>query len=162
MAKFPMRCLQNTFTPCREFEVSITTKKDQLLKSLEGFKNKDERLQYIIDLGKNKPALEDAKKDDKFLVKGCMSQAWLIPQFENGKLHFDFDSEALIVKGIMALLMEVYNDNTPSENLQVHPDFLAPAGITEHLSMNRRNGLANLFKQIHLYSATFHALQNRG
>jgi cysteine desulfuration protein SufE len=61
----------------------------------------------------------------------------------------------------MAVLMEVYNDNPPAENLSIDPAFLSEAGITDHLSMNRRNGLANLFKQIHLYSATFKALSNQ-
>ena len=141
--------------------MGIQEKKEVLLNELKVIEGKDERFEYIIALGKKTPTMPESQRDDKFLVKGCMSKAWLIPKMDNGHLHFDFDSEAIIVKGIMAVLMRVYNDNPPAENLAIDPAFLTDAGITEHLSMNRRNGLANLFKQIHLYSATFKAMAGR-
>ena len=141
--------------------MGIPEKKQKLLEDLSKFSGKDERFQYIISLGKKHPGISPDAQEDKFLIKGCLSKAWLVPQFDGKTLHFDFDSEAIIVKGIMAVLMEVYNDNPPAENLQLDPNFLNEAGITEHLSMNRRNGLANFFKQIQLYSMTFKALQSR-
>lgn len=141
---------------------TIQEKQQELVSELANIKGKDERFEFIISQGKQFSPLEERLKEDKFLIKGCMSKAWLVPEFKDGILHFQFDSDALIVKGIMAVLMKVYNDNPPAENLSLDPNFLAKVGITEHLSMNRRNGLANLFKQIQLYSATFKALQNRG
>ena len=87
-----------------------------------------------------------------------MSQAWLIPEFKDGRLYFYVDSDAAIVKGIMALLISVYSGNLPAENLALSPDFLKEGGVTEHLSMNRRNGLSSVVKQIMLYSTAFKAL----
>ncbi|MDA9951252.1 SufE family protein [Oligoflexaceae bacterium] len=142
--------------------MNITQKKEKILAELSEIADKDKRFEFIISLGKKHPALEESKREDRFLVKGCMSQAWLVPNLgPDGRLHFEFDSEAIIVKGIMALLMSVYNDNKPEDNLHVPPEFLADVGVTEHLSMNRRSGLANLLKQIHMYSATFKALADR-
>lgn len=137
---------------------SIDEKKDALISELQKFKDKDERLRHIIAKGKGMPEIDRAKCEDRYLVPGCLSKAWLVPEFKDGRVHFGGDSEAMIVKGVMALLLEVYSGNEPQENLRLAPDFLAKVGVTEHLSMNRRNGLANLCKQIQLYSAAFQAM----
>ena len=136
----------------------IQEKKEKILRDLAGINSSDERYKFIIDMGRKLPNLTDAQREDKYLIEGCMSRAWLVPEFKDGRLHFYVDSEAAIVKGIMAILMAVYSGNNPSENLTLSADFLKEGGITEHLSMNRRNGLSSVVRQMLLYSITFKAL----
>jgi cysteine desulfuration protein SufE len=136
----------------------IQEKKKLILSDLSALGATDDRYRYIIDLGRKQPPLKEDSRQDKFLIQGCMSQAWLIPEFKDGRLYFYVDSDAAIVKGIMALLISVYSGNLPAENLALSPEFLKEGGVTEHLSMNRRNGLSSVVKQIMLYSAAFKAL----
>jgi cysteine desulfuration protein SufE len=136
----------------------ILGKKDKILRDLGGINSSDERYKFIIDMGRKLPNLTDAQREDKYLIEGCMSRAWLVPEFKDGRLHFYIDSEAAIVKGIMAILVAVYSGNKPDENLTLSADFLKEGGITEHLSMNRRNGLSSVVRQMLLYSITFKAL----
>jgi cysteine desulfuration protein SufE len=130
----------------------IEDRKTHLIERLRGIGNKDDRLRSIVEAGKNLAPLPDALKLDAFLVKGCISQAWLVPQIQGDRLSFLADSDAMIVKGIIALLLEVYNNSTAQEILAMPPDFLTEAGVTEHLSMNRRNGLKNVLDMITVYA----------
>ncbi len=132
----------------------ILQRKEDLLRSMKSIGDKDERLRHIVDEGKALPPLPDNLKLDAFLVKGCISKAWLVPQIKDEKLYFMADSEALIVKGIVALLLKVYNGSTPAEIQKMSPDFLSDAGVSEHLSMNRRNGLGNILSMIQHYAKT--------
>ena len=141
--------------------LEIQGKKEKILLDLAGINSSDERYKFIIDMGRKLPNLTDAQREDKYLIEGCMSRAWLVPEFKDGRLHFYVDSEAAIVKGIMAILVAVYSGNKPEENLTLSADFLKEGGITEHLSMNRRNGLSSVVRQMLLYSITFKAL-NQG
>ena len=131
---------------------SILTRKDKLLSQLKGIQDKDERLRFIVEQGKQLASLPEALKMEQFLVKGCISRAWLLPQIQGDRLNFLADSEAVIVKGIIALILQVYNQSTPQEILDLAPDFLAEAGVTELLSMNRRNGLINVLSMIRQYA----------
>ena len=140
---------------------SIEQKKVKVLSDLAGLSSVDDRYRYIIEMGRALPALGETQRQEKFLVQGCMSQAWLVPELKNGLVYFYADSDAAIVKGIMAILIAVYGGNTPSENLALSPEFLREGGITEHLSMNRRNGLSSVVKQIMLYSTAYKALTPR-
>ncbi|MBC7532503.1 MAG: SufE family protein [Oligoflexus sp.] len=137
-----------------EMETNILQRREALLTSLKGIKDKDERLRYIVDEGKSMLPFPDNLRLDPFLVKGCISKAWLVPSIKDEKLHFMADSEAMIVKGIVALLLRVYNGSTASEILNLSTDFLSEAGVSEHLSMNRRNGLANILTMIQHYAKT--------
>jgi cysteine desulfuration protein SufE len=139
----------------------ILEKKEKILRDLAGINSSDERYKFIIDMGRKLPNLTDTQREDKYLIEGCMSRAWLVPEFKDGRLLFYIDSEAAIVKGIMAILVAVYSGNKPDENLTLSADFLKEGGITEHLSMNRRNGLSSVVRQMLLYSITFKAL-NQG
>ena len=138
--------------------MTIEAKKTKILNELAEIKDTDERYRFIITKGRELPPLTDEQKLEKFLVQGCISKAWLTPEFKDGRLYFYADSEAAIVKGIIAILIGVYSGNTPAENMKLSPDFLKEGGITEHLSLNRRNGLSSVVKQIMLYSAAFQAL----
>lgn len=141
--------------------LTIEQKKNAVLTELAKITDTEERYRHIISKGRLLGELSEEQKEEKFLIEGCISRAWLIPEFREGKIYFKADSEAAIVKGIIALLLEVYSGNTPSENLSLSPDFLKEGGITEHLSMNRRNGLSSVVKQIMLYSTALKALATR-
>ena len=140
--------------------MSILMRKEKILGELTAITDTDERYKYMISKGRALPEIAAEQKLQKFLVEGCMSQAWLVPVLKDGKIFFQVDSEAAIVKGIMAILSEVYSDSTPDEILSLSPEFLKEGGITEHLSMNRRNGLSSVVKQMRLY-ATVLKLQAR-
>jgi cysteine desulfuration protein SufE len=118
----------------------------------------EDRYRELIKLGKGLAIMDEQFKVEKFRIKGCQSQVWLYPEFKEGKVFFHADSDAMLVKGIMALLIEVYNGSTPDEILANPPEFLKQMGISEHLSMNRTNGLASMVKQIQLYATAFKAM----
>ena len=135
----------------------ILQRKAQILAELKAISDKDERLKAIIEYGKSMPTLPEALKIDAFLVKGCISKAWLMPQIIDERLSFLADSEAMIVKGIIALVLKVYNHSSALEIQSMPADFLAEAGITELLSMNRRNGLRNILTMIQNYASKMEA-----
>jgi cysteine desulfuration protein SufE len=123
------------------------------------YKDWEDRYKEIISLGRSLPSYPEDKRDDKYKVKGCQSQVWLYPEFKDGRVYFHGDSDAILVKGIVGLLVSVYNDATPDEILATPPEFLKEVGITEHLSMNRSNGLASMMKQIQMYAVVFKSMQ---
>lgn len=118
----------------------------------------EDRYKELISLGKSLPTLSDDHKIDKFLVKGCQSQVWLYPELRDGVVYFKADSDALIVKGIVGLLVKVYSGETPRVILETAPDFLKETGIIDHLSMNRTNGLASIVKNMKLYAAAYQTM----
>jgi len=124
----------------------------ELIEILSFFEDKDEKLQFIIDKGKNLKSLEDEYKTDTFKIEGCQSNLWLVPEFKDDHLFFLADSDAVITRGIVAVLIDVYSGGTAKEILALDPAFLATAGITQHLTPNRRNGLANVCKKIRDYA----------
>jgi len=121
--------------------------------TMERFSNWEERYSYIIALGKELAPMKS--KEEKFLVKGCQSQVWLIPNFNGKTVHFTGDSDALISKGLLALLLSLFNNKTPQEILNTPDTFLKDLGILEHISMNRTNGVLSMLKQIKLYAVVF-------
>lgn len=122
----------------------------------------EDRYKEIIKIGRNLSGLHDIYKSEKFRIKGCQSQVWLHANLVDGKVILSADSDAILVKGIIGLLVEVYSDATPDAILETPPRFLQEIGITEHLSMNRSNGLANMVKQIQMYATAFAALIKKG
>jgi cysteine desulfuration protein SufE len=123
------------------------------------FSDWEDRYKELILIGRSLQDFPEDKREDKFKVKGCQSQVWLVPEFKDGRVYFHADSDAVLVKGIVGLLTEVYSDATPDEILATKPDFLKEVGITEHLSMNRSNGLAAMMKQIQMYALVFKSTQ---
>lgn len=129
--------------------------KDRFLK----YQDWEDRYKELIHLGRELSTYPEDKREDKYKVKGCQSQVWLYPEFKEGKVFFYGDSDALLVKGIVGLLINVYSDATPEEILSTAPDFLKEVGITEHLSMNRSNGLASMMKQMQMYAVVYKSMQ---
>lgn len=123
------------------------------------FKDWEDRYKELITLGKELSSYPEEKREDKYKVKGCQSQVWLYPEFKDGRVYFYGDSDAVLVKGIVGLLINVYSDATPDEIISTKPEFLKDVGITEHLSMNRSNGLASMMKQMQMYALVFKSMQ---
>lgn len=136
----------------------MTERTTQIKDRFLQFKDWEDRYKELINLGKQLPAYPEDKRDEKFKVKGCQSQVWLYPEFKEGRVYLHADSDALLVKGIVGLLVSVYSDATPEEILATPPEFLKEVGITEHLSMNRSNGLASMMKQIQMYAVVFKSM----
>lgn len=121
----------------------------------------ESRYRAIIDLGKQLPPFPEELRIDGNKVKGCQSQVWLSPKVENGLLAFQADSDAAIVKGLVALLLDVYNGHTPAEILEADESFLDRIGLIEHLSQTRSNGLSAMIKQIKYYALAYDAILKR-
>ncbi len=111
-----------------------------------------ERYEYIIDLGKSLPIIEAQYKLDENLIKGCQSKVWLYSELKDETITFTADSDAILTKGIVALLLRVYSDQKPVDILNANTDFIDKIGLKEHLSPTRANGLVSMVKQIKLYA----------
>jgi cysteine desulfuration protein SufE len=138
--------------------MGINKRKTQVLERFQKIADWEDRYKELINLGKELAPFPQDKREDKFKVKGCQSQVWLAPEFRDGKIYFHADSDAVLVKGIVALLVYVFSGSTPQEVVNEKADFLKTIGITEHLSMNRANGLASMLKQIHMYGLVYQSL----
>lgn len=122
----------------------------------------EDKYKELIDFGKTLNELPEEECLDKFKVKGCQSQVWLKPHYHDGVVDFKANSDAVLVKGIVALISTVYSGSTPNEIIETKPTFLKDLGITEHLSMNRTNGLASMIKQVQMYGVVFKSLLDKG
>jgi len=109
-----------------------------------------ERYEFIIETGKSMPQINEINKSDDNLIKGCQSKVWLHADYDNGKLIFSADSDAILTKGIVSLLLRIYNNQTPDDILANEPYFIDAIGLKEHLSPTRANGLLSMVKQIKL------------
>jgi cysteine desulfuration protein SufE len=114
-----------------------------------------QRYEYIIDLGKSLPIIDDHNKLEVNLIKGCQSKVWLHAEYVDDKITYTADSDAILTKGIVALLLRVFNDQQPKEVLNAEMDFINEIGLKEHLSPTRANGLVSMIKKIKLYALAF-------
>ena len=111
-----------------------------------------DKYEYIIELGKNVPKINEDDKTDENIIKGCQSKVWLDAKKSNGLVQFYADSDALITKGIISLLLRVLSNQKPSDIIQANLDFIDKIGLRQHLSVNRANGLNNMIKKIKFYA----------
>ncbi len=116
------------------------------------FDDWDERFQYIIDLGKNLPIIDEKFKIDENTIKGCQSKVWLQGEKNAEKIVFTADSDAIITKGIIAILIRVFSNQKPMEILNANTAFIDQIGLKEHLSPTRANGLVSMIKKIKMYA----------
>jgi cysteine desulfuration protein SufE len=128
-----------------------------LVEDFKRFSDWEERYKHLIDLGKKMPPMDEVNRNPTNLVKGCQSQVWLHADLSGEKIIFQADSDASIVKGIIALLINVYSGSTPDEILMTKPTFLEDIGLREHLSMSRANGLNSMMKQISFFAVAYKA-----
>ncbi|HOO69090.1 MAG TPA: SufE family protein [Bacteroidales bacterium] len=132
--------------------MTIQEKQQKVVEEFSFLEDWMEKYEYLIELGKNLPPLDDSSKQEKNLIKGCQSRVWLDVRRENGKLFFKADSDALITKGIISLLVQVFSGHTPEEILDSNMDFIEKIGLKDHLSPTRANGLLSMIQQIQMYA----------
>ena len=128
---------------------------DEIIDEFLGFDDWLDRYQLLIDLGSDQEPLPEEYKNDNNLIEGCQSRVWLQADLIDGKVQFRAESDALIVKGIVSLLIKVYSGHTPDEILSTEPYFVEAIGLKEHLSPTRSNGLVAMIKQMKLYALAF-------
>lgn len=136
--------------------MTINEVQDEIIEEMEGMDDWLDRYAYIIDLGNTLPPVPDDLKTPANLIEGCQSRVWIDARdMPDGKIHFEADSDALIVKGIVALLIRVLSDRTPDEILGADLYFIDRIGLSEHLSPTRSNGLVAMVRQIRNYATAF-------
>jgi len=121
------------------------------------FDDWDERFQYVIDLGKGLPLIEEQYKTEENTIKGCQSKVWLHGEMVNDKIVFTADSDAIITKGIIAILIRVFSNQTATDILNADTNFIDKIGLKEQLSPTRANGLVSMIKNIKMYALAFDA-----
>ena len=130
---------------------------DEIIAEFNDFDDWLDRYQLLIDLGGEQEPLPEEYKTDNNLIEGCQSRVWLQADYVDGKVLFRAESDAMIVKGIVSLLIKVYSGHTPDEILGCEPYFVEAIGLKEHLSPTRSNGLVAMIKQMRLYALAFKA-----
>lgn len=127
----------------------------EIIDEFSMFDDWDERFQYVIDLGKTLPIIDEKFKTDENTIKGCQSKVWLQGENTQNKVVFTADSDAIITKGIIAILIRVFSNQKPADIIAANTEFIDKIGLKEHLSPTRANGLVSMIKQIKLYALAF-------
>ena len=140
--------------------MTINEIQDEIIEEFSGFDDWMDKYQLLIDLGNEQPPLDERYKTESNLIDGCQSRVWLQADYEEGKINFSAESDALIVKGIVALLIRVFSGHTPKEILDTDIYFIDEIGLKEHLSPTRSNGLLAMVKQIRMYALAFQSKQS--
>ncbi|MCC8119390.1 MAG: SufE family protein [Bacteroidales bacterium] len=135
--------------------MSIDEKQQEIIDEFADIDDWMDRYGYIIDLGNALPPIDEEHKKPENLIEGCQSRVWLNAECKDGKVHYTADSDAIIVKGIISLLISVLNDHTPDEILNADLHFIKDIGLAEHLSPTRSNGLLAMVKQMKLDALAF-------
>ena len=141
--------------------MSINELQDEVIAEVSDFDDWMDRYQLLIDLGNEQEPLEEKYKTEQNLIEGCQSRVWLQADDVDGKIVFKAESDALIVKGIIALLIKVFSGHTPDEILNADLYFIDKIGLKEHLSPTRSNGLLSMVKQIRMYALAFKAKERK-
>ena len=135
--------------------MSIKEKQQELIYDFAFLSDWEQKYEYIIDLGKELKGLPEEKKKEDILIKGCQSQVWVDAELRDGKIFFLADSDGILPKGIISLLVGVYSGHTAEEILAADFDFISKIGLQEFLSPSRANGLASMIKQIKFYAVAY-------
>ena len=135
--------------------MGIIEVQNEIIDEFSLFEDWMQRYEYMIELGKSIELIDSSKKIDSNLIKGCQSKLWLHAELNNDKLIFKADSEAIITKGIAAVLLRVFSNQTPEDILNANLDFIDKIGLKEHLSPTRANGLISMIKQIKYYALAY-------
>ena len=140
--------------------MTINEIQDEIITEFSDFDDWMDRYQMLIDMGSEQPPLEEKYKTEQNLIDGCQSRVWLQADLSDGKVLFQAESDALIVKGIVALLVRVLSGHTPQEILDADLYFIEAIGLREHLSPTRSNGLGAMLKQMKMYALAFKTIHN--
>ena len=142
--------------------MTINEQQDEVIEEVEGFSDWMDKYQMLIDLGNDLEPLDAKYKTEQNLIDGCQSRVWLQADYVDGQIVFTADSDALITKGIIALLIQVLSGHTPSEIANADLYFIDRIGLKEHLSPTRSNGLLSMVKQIRMYALAYEAKEAGG
>jgi cysteine desulfuration protein SufE len=137
--------------------MSIKEIQEEIIDEFSMFEDWMQRYEYIIDLGKNLPLIQEEFKTDDNIIKGCQSKVWLKGEQKDDKIVFTADSDAILTKGIIAILIRVFSNQKSSDILNANMDFIDDIGLKEHLSPTRANGLVSMIKNIKMYALAFDA-----
>ncbi len=140
--------------------MSIETIQQDLIEEFEMFDDWMQRYEYMIDLGKSLPLIKEDQKSEDKIIKGCQSKVWLDAELKGDKVAFSADSDAIITKGIIAILIRVFNNQKPLDILNAEMTFIDKIGLKEHLSPTRANGLVSMIKQLKIYATAYQAKLN--
>ena len=135
--------------------MTIENLQQNLIEDFSFFEDWTQRYEYMIELSKGLEKMDEQMKNDKNIIKGCQSKVWLHAELNEGKIKFLADSEAIITRGIIAILLTIFNNRTPQEIIESNTNFIEKIGLKEHLSPNRANGLYSMIKQIKFYAIAF-------
>lgn len=140
--------------------MSIQEIQEEVIEEFGIFEDWMQRYEHMIDLGKSLPLIADEFKTEDNIIKGCQSKVWVHAELKNDQLEFTADSDAIITKGIIAILIRVFSNQHPKDILDVETDFIDQIGLKEHLSPTRANGLVSMIKQIKMYAIAFQTQLN--
>lgn len=135
--------------------MTIQDIQNEIIDEFSMFDDWIQRYEYMIELGKSLPLIDESSKTDDNLIKGCQSKVWVDAKLEGDKIIFKADSDAIITKGIIAILIRVFSNQTPKAILEADTDFIDEIGLKEHLSPTRANGLVSMIKQLKLYAIAY-------
>jgi cysteine desulfuration protein SufE len=142
--------------------MSIRERQEEVVEEFAMFDDWMDKYEYLISLGKELPLIDESKKEDDKLIKGCQSRVWLDAELKDGKVVFTADSDAIISKGIISLMIRVLSDSSPKEIVSEDLKFIDEIGLKEHLSPTRSNGLVSMVKQMKLYALAYQTQLNNG
>ncbi|OAD90705.1 Fe-S metabolism protein SufE [Aequorivita soesokkakensis] len=135
--------------------MTIEAIQEELIDEFSMFEDWMQRYEYMIDLGKSLPLIDENLKTEDKLIKGCQSKVWLNSEMKDGQIIFTADSDAIITKGIIAVLVRVFSNQKPQDILDANTDFIDEIGLKEHLSPTRANGLVSMIKQMKMYALAY-------
>lgn len=140
--------------------MTITEIKNDIIEEFAMFDDWEERYQYMIDLGKTLPLIDAQYKTEDNIIKGCQSKVWVHADLKDDKVAFTADSDAIITKGIIAILIRVFSNQHPKDIIEADTDFIDQIGLKEHLSPTRANGLVSMIKQLKMYAIAYQTQLN--
>jgi cysteine desulfuration protein SufE len=138
--------------------MTIENIQQEIIEEFSVYEDWMDKYQYLIELGNELKPLDPAEKNEQNLIKGCQSRVWLVAELNDGKIYFRGESDAVIVKGLVALLLRVVSGRTPKELIENELFFIDEIGLKQHLSPTRSNGLLSMIKQIRLYAVAYNRI----
>ncbi|WP_179352833.1 SufE family protein [Winogradskyella vidalii] len=140
--------------------MTIEEVQNEIIDEFSMFEDWEERYQYMIDLGKDLPIIDEKYKTEANIIKGCQSKVWVHANMEDDKVNFTADSDAIITKGIIAILIRTFSNQHPKAIIEANTDFIDKIGLKEHLSPTRANGLVSMIKQLKMYAIAYQTQLN--
>jgi cysteine desulfuration protein SufE len=140
---------------------SIDNTQEEIVNEFAVFEDWMDKYNYLIDLAKDLPVIDQKLKNNDYLIRGCQSKVWLNAEYSDGKVLFTADSDAIITKGIISLLIRVLSNRTPKEIMDTELEFIEKIGLRQNLSPTRANGLMSMIKQMKLYAIAYNAREHK-